>query len=43
MTADDMGVTGALTVLLKDTINPNLMQVSQDANTSIGLHTIICL
>lgn len=27
VTADDIGVTGALTVLLKDTIKPNLMQV----------------
>ncbi len=28
VTVDDIGVTGALTVLLKDTIKPNLMQVS---------------
>ena len=26
VTADDLGVTGALTVLLKDAIKPNLMQ-----------------
>ncbi len=39
VTADDMGVTGALTVLLKDTINPNLMQVSQEAK--LIDHTII--
>lgn len=28
ITADDLGVGGALTVLMKDTIMPNLMQVS---------------
>lgn len=27
VTADDLGVTGALAVLLKDAIKPNLMQV----------------
>ena len=27
VTADDIGVTGALAVLLKDAIKPNLMQV----------------
>lgn len=27
MTADDLGVGGALTVLMKDTIEPTLMQV----------------
>ena len=27
VTADDLGVTGALVVLLKDAIKPNLMQV----------------
>lgn len=27
VTADDIGVTGGLTILLKDTIKPNLMQV----------------
>ena len=26
MTADDLGVTGAIAVLLKDAIKPNLMQ-----------------
>ena len=26
VTADDLGVTGAVTVLLKDAIKPNLMQ-----------------
>jgi len=26
VTADDLGITGALTVLMKDAINPNLMQ-----------------
>lgn len=30
VTADDVGVTGALTVLLKDAIKPNLMQVLYD-------------
>lgn len=29
VTADDLGVGGALTVLLKDAINPTLMQVCQ--------------
>lgn len=29
ITADDIGVTGALTVLMKDTIKPNLMQTLQ--------------
>lgn len=28
VTADDIGITGAMAVLLKDTIKPNLMQVS---------------
>jgi formyltetrahydrofolate synthetase len=28
VTADDLGVGGALTVMLKDAINPTLMQVS---------------
>lgn len=27
VTADDIGITGAMTVLLKDAIKPNLMQV----------------
>ena len=27
VTADDLGVSGALAVLMKDAINPNLMQV----------------
>lgn len=27
VTADDIGVTGALAVLLKDSVKPNLMQV----------------
>ena len=27
VTADDLGVAGALTVLMKDTVMPNLMQV----------------
>ena len=26
VTADDLGITGALTVLMKDAIRPNLMQ-----------------
>jgi formyltetrahydrofolate synthetase len=29
ITADDLGVGGALTVLMKDTIEPTLMQVGQ--------------
>ncbi len=29
VTADDLGIGGALTVLMKDTIMPNLMQVFQ--------------
>lgn len=29
VTADDLGVGGALTVLMKDTIEPTLMQVSE--------------
>jgi formyltetrahydrofolate synthetase len=29
VTADDLGVAGALTVLMKDTVMPNLMQVSE--------------
>lgn len=28
VTADDLGVGGALTVMLKDAINPTLMQVT---------------
>uniref|UniRef100_A0A914RNJ8 formate--tetrahydrofolate ligase n=1 Tax=Parascaris equorum TaxID=6256 RepID=A0A914RNJ8_PAREQ len=30
VTADDVGVTGALTVLMRDTIRPNLMQTLED-------------
>lgn len=36
VTADDVGVTGALTVLLKDSIRPNLMQTIE--GTPVFVH-----
>ena len=36
VTADDVGVTGALTVLMKDTIKPNLMQTIE--GTPVFVH-----
>jgi formyltetrahydrofolate synthetase len=36
VTADDIGVTGALTVLMKDTIKPNLMQTIE--GTPVFVH-----
>lgn len=36
VTADDIGVTGALTVLLKDTVKPNLMQTLE--GTPVFVH-----
>uniref|UniRef100_A0A158R4M2 C-1-tetrahydrofolate synthase, cytoplasmic n=1 Tax=Syphacia muris TaxID=451379 RepID=A0A158R4M2_9BILA len=36
VTADDIGVTGALTVLMKDTIRPNLMQTYE--GTPVFIH-----
>ncbi|KAH7714386.1 monofunctional C1-tetrahydrofolate synthase [Aphelenchoides avenae] len=36
VTADDLGVTGALTVLMKDTIKPNLMQTLE--GTPVFVH-----
>ncbi|BFZ57486.1 tetrahydrofolate synthase [Savitreella phatthalungensis] len=51
ITADDIGIGGALTVLMKDTIKPNLMQTLEGtpvlvhagpfANISIGQNSII--
>ena len=38
VTADDIGVTGALTVLLKDAIKPNLMQVLNNSDMSLRLY-----
>ena len=35
VTADDLGVTGALAVLMKDTIKPNLMQ-------TLGVCVCVC-
>ncbi|KAK2710584.1 hypothetical protein QYM36_011938 [Artemia franciscana] len=37
VTADDLGVTGALMVLLKDAVNPNLMQTLE--GTPVLVHT----
>ena len=34
ITADDLGVSGALTVLMKETIKPNLMQVINNNNNN---------
>lgn len=36
LTADDVGVTGALTVLMRDTIRPNLMQTLE--GTPVFVH-----
>ena len=36
VTADDLGITGALTVLMKDAINPNLMQTIE--GTPVFVH-----
>lgn len=36
VTADDVGVTGALTVLLKDTVKPTLMQTLE--GTPVFVH-----
>lgn len=36
VTADDLGVTGALTVLMRDAIRPNLMQTLQ--GTPVFVH-----
>lgn len=33
VTADDLGVSGALAVLMKDTIKPNLMQTLEGLST----------
>lgn len=41
ITADDIGVTGALAVLLKDAIKPNLMQVMKEKGTIIIIIIII--
>ena len=35
ITADDLGVTGALAVLMKDAIKPNLMQTLGEYHVSI--------
>lgn len=36
VTVDDIGVTGAITVLLKDTLKPNLMQTIE--GTPVFVH-----
>lgn len=36
ITADDIGVTGAITVLMKDTVKPNLMQTIE--GTPVFVH-----
>jgi formate--tetrahydrofolate ligase len=35
VTADDLGVGGALTVMLKDAINPTLMQVRDTSEPQV--------
>jgi formyltetrahydrofolate synthetase len=43
VTADDLGVGGALTVMLKDAINPTLMQVRHtcfSVTMSSSIHTL---
>lgn len=41
VTADDIGVTGALTVLMKDAVKPNLMQSLE--GTPVFVHAGECL
>ena len=40
VTADDLSVTGALTVLLKDAIKPNLMQTLGTTTCTLYMHNM---
>ena len=41
VTAEDLGVGGALTVLMKDAIRPNLMQASGKLNDEFPMNRLI--
>lgn len=43
VTADDIGVTGALTVLMKDTIKPTLMQTLEGTPVFVHAGNLICI
>jgi formyltetrahydrofolate synthetase len=43
ITADDLGVAGALTVLMRDTLQPTLMQVCVTLNPLILMHSCLSL
>lgn len=43
VTVDDLGVTGALTVLLKDAVQPTLMQTLEVGARSRWLHASGCV